>query len=86
MNGRGAYICDGDGQTCALGDWIAGRRSLPVSPTSGPPAPKIIYESNPAFQSWAAKWWTEERLKEYDRLFNPPSVYDWFLPEEGRPR
>lgn len=30
------------------------------------------------------RFWTHVRSEEYERLFNPPSVYDWIDPEVGR--
>jgi hypothetical protein len=30
------------------------------------------------------RWWTPLRAAEYERLFNPLSVYDWIDPEVGR--
>lgn len=38
----------------------------------------------PAAIAWEERWLTPERMAEYDRAFNPPSVYDWIDPWEGR--
>lgn len=47
--------------------------------------PSGAEQQNAAYcQAHLQMWWTQERATEYDGAFNPPSVYEWFLPEEGR--